>query len=239
MEAACANPPVGGVLIFNIQPFGLPFGVWREPENPEGAIQDPLVDSAPLCGSQIRIPDAEIHAVLSAALRPEIPIGDLRYERRGGGALGSNQSPPTPPPTRANSSAGILYMMTAEFHPGYQTITCLQDVNRLEHDHWINPIHNLPHVRRHALWWNLWQNVRYPVTNADHTGRCAVVHAVDPADLGLPPQPEGHAILLYAYEGEELCSVLEGNGFCFPVRTREIRFYIFKGMRFFPWSSSI
>ena len=32
------------------------------------------------------------------------------------------------------------YMMAAEFHPGYQTITCLQDVNQLEHDHWVNPI---------------------------------------------------------------------------------------------------
>ena len=108
MEAACANPPVGGVLIFNIQPFGLPFGVWREPENPEGAIRDPLVDSAPLCGSQIRIPDAEIHMVLSAALRPEIPIGDPGHEQQGGGALGRNQSLPTPPPTRANSPTGIL-----------------------------------------------------------------------------------------------------------------------------------
>ena len=69
-------------------------------------------------------------------------------------------------------------MMAAEFHPGYQTITCLQDVNRLEHNHWVNPIHDLPHVCRHAPWWNLWQDARYPVTNADHTGQRAVVHAV-------------------------------------------------------------
>ena len=108
------------------------------------------------------------------------------------------------------------YIMAQEFHPGYNVITCLQDVNWLEHDHWVNPIRNLPYVRRHAPWWNLWQDARYPVTNADHIGQRAVVHAVDPADLGLPEQPDGHAILLYAYEGEEFCSVLEGNGFCFP-----------------------
>ena len=106
--------------------------------------------------------------------------------------------------------------MAKEFHPGYNMITYLQDVNQLEHNHWVNPIWNLPYMRCHALWWNLWQDTRYPVTNTDHTGQHAVVHAVDPADLGLPPQPEGHTILLYAYEGEELCLVLEGNGFCFP-----------------------
>ena len=66
--------------VINIQPFGLPFGIWREPENPEGVIQDPLVDSAPLCTNQIRIPDTEVHATLSAALYPEIPIGDLGYQ---------------------------------------------------------------------------------------------------------------------------------------------------------------
>ena len=119
--------------------------------------------------------------------------------------------------------------MAAEFHPGYQTITCLQDVNRLEHDHWVNPIRDLPHVCCHVPWWNLWQDVRYPVTNANHTGRHAVVHTVDPADLGLPPQPEGHAILLYAYEGEELCSVLEGNGFCFPGSDQRNLFLHFQG----------
>ena len=108
------------------------------------------------------------------------------------------------------------YAMAEEFHPGYNMITCLQDVNWLEHDHWVNPIRNLPYVRCHAPWWNLWQDARYPVTNTDHTGWRAIVHAVDPADLGLPKQPDGRAILLYAYEGEELCSVLEGNGFCFP-----------------------
>ena len=109
--AARAHLPRGVELnqpfIYNLQPFGLPTGVQREPENPEGAIQDPLVDSAPLCANQIRIPDTEIHAILSAALCPEIPIGNPSYQRQGGRALGSNQSPPTPPPTRANSSAGI------------------------------------------------------------------------------------------------------------------------------------
>ena len=83
MEAACAHLPRGVVPnqpVIAVHHFGLPFGVRRELENPKGAIQDPLVDSAPLCGSQIRIPDAEIHAVLSAALRPKIPIGDLSHE---------------------------------------------------------------------------------------------------------------------------------------------------------------
>ena len=81
METARANLPMGGGPIFNVQHFGLPIGIRREPENPEGAIWDPLVDSAPLRGNQIRIPDAEIHAVLSAALRPEIPISNPGYER--------------------------------------------------------------------------------------------------------------------------------------------------------------
>ena len=83
MEAACTHLPRGVVPnhpIIAVHPFGLPIGVRREPENPEGAIQDPLVNSAPLCGSQIRIPDAEIHTVLRAALRPEIPIGDPGHE---------------------------------------------------------------------------------------------------------------------------------------------------------------
>ena len=61
------------------------------------------------------------------------------------------------------------YTMAKEFHPGYQVIICLQDFNRLEHDHWVNPIRNLPYVRRHAPWWNLWQDTRYPITNSDHT----------------------------------------------------------------------
>ena len=119
--------------------------------------------------------------------------------------------------------------MAQEFHPRYNMITCLQDVNRLEHDHWVNPIRDLPHVRHHTPWWNLWQDARYPVTNVNHTGQRAVVHAVDPADLGLPPQPEGHAILLYAYEGEELYSVLEGNGFCFPGSDQHNSFLQFQG----------
>ena len=83
MEAARAHLPRGVVPnqpLFNIQPFGLPTGVRREPENPEGAIRDPLVDSAPFCGGQTRIRDAEIHAVLSAALHPEIPIGNPGHE---------------------------------------------------------------------------------------------------------------------------------------------------------------
>ena len=101
---------------------------------------------------------------------------------------------------------------------------------------WLNTV---TYVCCHAPWWNLWQDVRYPVTNVDHTGRRAVVHAVDPADLGLPEQPDGRTILLYAYEDEELCSVLEGNGFCFPGLDQWNSFCIVKGTRFFLWSSSI
>ena len=55
------------------------------------------------------------------------------------------------------------------------------------------------------------------------------MHAVDPVDLGLPPQPEGRAILLYTYEGKELCSVLEGNGFCFPRSDQRNLFLHFQG----------
>ena len=83
MEAACAHLPRGVVPnqpIINIQPFGLPFGVRREPECPEGVIWNPLVDSAPLCANQNRIPDTKVHAALSAALYPEIPIGNPGYQ---------------------------------------------------------------------------------------------------------------------------------------------------------------
>ena len=117
----------------------------------------------------------------------------------------------------------------AKFHPRYNMITCLQDVNRLEHDHLGNPIWDLPYTCSHVPWWNIWQDVRYPVTNADHTRQHAVVHAVDLADLGLPLQPEGHAILLYAYEGEELHLVLEGNGLCFPGSDSHDSFLHFQG----------
>ena len=71
--------------------------------------------------------------------------------------------------------------------------------------------------------------MRYPLTNTDHTGQCAIVHTVDLADLGLPTQPDGHAILLYAYKGEELCLVLEGNGFCFPGSDQCNSFLHFQG----------
>ena len=67
------------------------------------------------------------------------------------------------------------------------------------------------------------------VTNTDHTRQRAVVHTIDLADLGLPAQPDGHTILLYAYEGEELCSVLEGNGFCFPSSDQCNSFLHFQG----------
>ena len=71
--------------------------------------------------------------------------------------------------------------------------------------------------------------MRYPITNTDHTGRRAVVHAVDLADLRLPAQPDSHTILLYTYKGEELCSVLEGNGFCFPGSDQYNLFLHFQG----------
>ena len=84
-------------------------------------------------------------------------------------------------------------------------------------------------MRHHVLWWNLWQDAQYPVTNSDHTGWCAIVHTVDPADFRLPTQPDGRTILLYAYEGEELCLVLEGNGFCFPSSDQHNSFLHFQG----------
>ena len=80
MEAAHAHLPREVVPNINVQPFGLPFEVRRELENPEGAIWDPLVDSTPSCGDQIRIPDTEVHATLSAALDPEIRFGDPSYQ---------------------------------------------------------------------------------------------------------------------------------------------------------------
>ena len=95
-------------------------------------------------------------------------------------------------------------------------ITCLQDLNDTEHNHWVKPVVGLPDRQGYAPCWDLWEDARYPVTNIDHTGRRAVVHAVDPADLRLSPRPDGRKIFLYAYEGEKLCSILEGNGFCFP-----------------------
>ena len=107
-------------------------------------------------------------------------------------------------------------------HQGYDkrvkmnVIHSLHDVNRLEFDHWILQDRPLPVQWRRDPWWNIFHDARYKVTNPEYTGQRATVHYVNPQDLGLPKQPDGKAILLYAYEGEELCSVLEGNGFCFP-----------------------
>ena len=95
-------------------------------------------------------------------------------------------------------------------------INSLHDVNHLEFDHWILQDRPLAVQQRRALWLNIFHDARYKVTNPKYTGCCATVHYVDPQDLGFPKQPDGKALLLYAYEGEELCSVLEGNGFCFP-----------------------
>ena len=60
------------------------------------------------------------------------------------------------------------------------------------------------------------------------------MHAVDPADLGLQPQPDGRNILLYAYKGEELASVLEGNGFCFSGSDQRDSFLHFQGNKVLP-----
>ena len=95
-------------------------------------------------------------------------------------------------------------------------ICSLHDINHLEFDHWILQDKQQPMQWRCDLWWNVFHNTRYNVTNPEYTGRCALVHTVDPQDLGLPKRPDGCAILLYTYEGEELCSLLEGNSFCFP-----------------------
>ena len=95
-------------------------------------------------------------------------------------------------------------------------IHSLHDMNHLEFDHWILQDRPLPMQWRRDPWWNIFHDACYEVTNPKYTGWHAVVHAVDPKDLRLPERPDGKAILLYAYEGEELYSVLEGNGFCFP-----------------------
>ena len=128
--------------------------------------------------------------------------------------------------------------MAQQVYPGYQTIEFLQDLTRFEFNHWVNEHQDLMVEwnagYRHPLEWNLWQDARYPITNSDHTGRRAVVHAVDPADLGLPVQPDGQNILLYAYEGEELALVLEGNGFCLPGSDQRDCFLHFQGDEVLP-----
>ena len=53
VEDAHAHLPRGVVPNIKVCPFGLPTGIWREPKNPQGAIQDPLVDCAPACTTQI------------------------------------------------------------------------------------------------------------------------------------------------------------------------------------------
>ena len=109
---------------------------------------------------------------------------------------------------------GLTLHQGYDKHVKMNVIRSLHDVNRLEFDHWILQDRPLPVQRRRDPWWNNFHNACYEVTNPEYTGRRATVHYVDPQDLGLPEQPDGKA-LLYAYEGEELCSVLEGNGFCF------------------------
>ena len=95
-------------------------------------------------------------------------------------------------------------------------INQLHDLNRLEFDHWILQDRLQPVQRRFDLWWNIFHDACYNIINPKYIGRCAVVYTIDPQDLGFPERPDGRAILLYTYEGEELCLVLEGNSFCFP-----------------------
>ena len=110
---------------------------------------------------------------------------------------------------------GLTIRQGYDKHVEMNIVRSLHNVNRLEFDHWILQDRPLPVQRRCDLWWNVFHDARYEVTNPEYTGQCATVHYVDPQDLGLPERPDGKALLLDAYEGEELCSVLEGNGFCF------------------------
>ena len=64
--------------------------------------------------------------------------------------------------------------------------------------------------------WDVFNNVHYAMENVKYTGCHAIVHVVDPAELGLPAYANGAALLLFTYEGEMLTSVVEGNGFPFP-----------------------
>ena len=110
-------------------------------------------------------------------------------------------------------------------HVKMNVIHSLHNVNHLEFDHWILQDRLLPVQWRHDLWWNIFHNACYEVTNPEYIGWCAVVHTVDPKDL---------AILLYAYEGEELCSVLEGNGLRFLGSDSRDCFIHFQGDEILP-----
>ena len=83
--------------------------------------------------------------------------------------------------------------------------------------------------QRHDPWWNVFHDAHYEVTKSEYTGQHGVVHAVDPKDLGISKRPDGCAILLYTYKGEELCSVLEGNSFCFLGLDSQDAFIYFQG----------
>jgi hypothetical protein len=74
----------------------------------------------------------------------------------------------------------------------------------------------LPHHSRNHPSWDVFSDAHYPVDSVEYTGWRAVVHAVMPSNLGLPDRDDGRAYLLYAYEGESMASILEGNGFVFP-----------------------
>ena len=189
-------------------PFGLPSGVRRQPDSPQGTTpEDPPSNSN-------EITDAELAMAIRDALYPAIRVMNDEVEE----FLEATRLPLHH--LRLGLTVQQGYMAQQEFYPGYKVIGSLQDLTQFEFDHWINEHRDLVVEWNAGYWhpleWNLWQDARYPITNSDHTGQHAVVHAVDPADLGLPPQPDGRNILLYAYEGEELALVLEGNGFCFP-----------------------
>jgi hypothetical protein len=69
------------------------------------------------------------------------------------------------------------------------------------------------------------------------TRQCAVVHAVPPNDLGLPDWDDGRAYLLYAYEGESMASILEGNSLFFLALSFLPSYFTFEEMKFFLWSN--
>ena len=130
---------------------------------------------------------------------------------------------------------GLTIQQGYDKHVKMNVIRSLHDMNCLVFDHWIIQDRPLPAQQRRDLWWNVFHDARYEVTHPEYTGRRAVVHTVDPKDLGLPERPDGKAILLYAYKGEELCSVLEGNGFCFPGSDSQDCFIHFQGDEILSW----
>ena len=107
LAEAARNP----LLNLGNRPFGLPRIIRRYSDSPQGTTpEDPLSENI--------IMDAELAHAISGALYLVIRICDPHDEQRGGGVLGSNQTPLTPPLTRANSPAGI--QSHARVLPGIQ-----------------------------------------------------------------------------------------------------------------------